>query len=267
MAAPVGTGNLTITGVPDFNVGSVMKCTEAPTWTGDAPPYTFQYIWKYRPYESNSSDDWVRGSWTVVADPSAANLPTFPIDAGDLEYQLGIKCTDDNGDNSARYSSPTGPSTQPASAGQYVARNVDNTPKDPQPGDTEIEDKFGNIFDNFNTDWVARNVDNTALNPQPAYQNGNYVQRTVTNTVASPTWEQDAGQWVARNVENQVRTPAAYVRSPLWPDGAPASYSPKVSFIAVLEAEHGLAYIVDEDDVNTIDLQGVSDLEAVANYI
>ena len=28
-------------------------------------------------------------------------------------------------------------------AGQYVARNADNTPKDPQPGDTEITDCFG----------------------------------------------------------------------------------------------------------------------------
>ena len=266
MAAPVGTGNLTITGTPNLNVGSVMKCTEAPTWTGDAPPYTFQYNWKYR-NEGGTSADWVASGWTAIADPTVANLPTFNIDSAGLEYQLGIKCIDNNGDNAVRYSAPTGPSTQPASAGNYVARNVDNTPKNPQPGDTEVEDAFGNIFDNFNTDWVDRNVDNTALNPQPAYQNGNYVQRTVTNTVASPTWEQDAGQWVARNVENQVRTPAAYVKSPLWPAGAPTSYIPKVSFVAILEAEHGRAFIVEEDDVHTVELVGVDDHAEVARYL
>ena len=44
------------------------------------------------------------------------------------------------------------------SAGQYVARNVDNTPKNPQPGDTEVTDAFGNVFDNFNTDWCSEGL-------------------------------------------------------------------------------------------------------------
>jgi len=136
-------------------------------------------------------------------------------------------------------------------ASQYVARNVDNTPKDPQPGDTEITDAFGNIFDNFNTDWVDYDKDNVAVSPQPAYQNLDYVQYTVENTPVSPAWQPDAGQWVARGVDNQVRTPQPYVKSPLFPN-----VSSTFSTISVtLRVEDSEGLIVTEDDVNGIRLE------------
>ena len=154
-------------------------------------------------------------------------------------------------------------------SGQYVARNADNTPKDPQPGDTEITDAFGNVFDNFNTDWVDYNKDNVAVNPQPAYQNLDYVARNANNTAASPAFQPDAAQWVARGVDNQVRTPEAYVRSPLFPSGAPVSYVPH-TFEIVLTLEHNEALVVTEDDVSTIQLtlsaSQIASIPAVANY-
>ena len=154
-------------------------------------------------------------------------------------------------------------------AGQYVARNVDNTPKDPQPGDTEITDAFGNVFDNFNTDWVDYDKDNVAVSPQPAYQNLDYVQYNVDNTPASPVWEPDAAQWVARGVDNQPRTVQAYVRSPLFPSGTPVSYVPH-TFTIVLQVEESESLIVTEDDVSEIKLElnasEISSIPAVANY-
>ena len=154
-------------------------------------------------------------------------------------------------------------------AGQYVARNADNTPKDPQPGDVEVTDAFGNVFDNFNADWVDYDKDNVAKNPQPAYQNLDYVQYNVDNTPASPVWEPDAAQWVARGVDNQVRTPQAYVRSPLFPSGVPVSYVPH-TFEIVLTLEDNEALVVTEDDVNTIELtlsaSQIASIPAVANY-
>ena len=141
-------------------------------------------------------------------------------------------------------------------AGQYVARNADNTPKDPQPGDVEVTDAFGNVFDNFNKDWVDYNADNTAKSPQPAYQNLDYVQYNSDNTPASPVWEPDAAQWVARGVDNQPRTVQAYVRSPLFPDGAPVSHIP-FTFAIVLRAEGTEALLVTEDDVSEIKLEGI----------
>ena len=266
MAAPVGSGNLIITGTPNLNVGSVMKCTEAPTWTGDAPPLVFQYNWKYRSVGGDSSD-WVASGWVTIADPTVANLPTFAIVASGLEYQLGIRATDDDGVTSTRYSSPTGPSTQPVSfGGQYVARNSDNTPKDPQPGDTEVTDAFGNVFDNFNTDWVDYDKDNVAINPQPAYQNLNYVSYLVDNTPQSPAWQPDAGQWIARGVDNQVRTPEKYVRSPLYPGTAPVSHV-ATAFIAVLNVEESEALIVTENDVSEIRLEvNTADYASTAKF-
>ena len=156
-------------------------------------------------------------------------------------------------------------------SGQYVARNADNTPKDPQPGDVEITDAFGNVFDNFNADWVDYDKDNVAKNPQPAYQNLDYVQYTVENTPVSPPWEPDAAQWVARGVDNQVRTPQPYVRSPLFPDGVPdtISYTPH-TFEIVLTLEDNEALVVTEDDINTIELtlsaSQIASIPAVANY-
>jgi hypothetical protein len=140
------------------------------------------------------------------------------------------------------------------SAGQYVARNVDNTPKNPQPGDTEITDAFGNVFDNFNTDWVDYDKDNVAVSPQPAYQNLDYVSYLVDNTAQSPAWQPDAAQWIARGVDNQVRTPEPYVRSPLFPSVAPVSHTPS-TFTIVLNAEGSEALIVTEDDVSEIKLE------------
>ena len=156
-------------------------------------------------------------------------------------------------------------------SGQYVARNADNTPKDPQPGDVEITDAFGNVFDNFNADWVDYDKDNVAKNPQPAYQNLDYVQYNADNTPASPVWEPDAAQWVARGVDNQVRTPQPYVRSPLFPGGVPTniSYVPN-TFEIVLRVEESEGMIVTEDDVNNIKLAmsvaEVASIPAVANY-
>ena len=162
----------------------------------------------------------------------------------------------------------------PLQAGQYVARDVDNQPKNPQPGDVEITDAFGNVFDNFNADWVDYNADNTAKNPQPAYQNLDYVQYTVENTAVSPAWEPDAAQWVARGVDNQVRTPQPYVRSPLWPDGAPEWYNPVVgdgvplrTITVVLNAEDSEALIVTEDDVSEIELSvSALDFPVIAKF-
>ena len=38
----------------------------------------------------------------------------------------------------------------PLQTGQYVQRDKDNVAVVPQPGDVEITDAFGNVFDNFN---------------------------------------------------------------------------------------------------------------------
>ena len=139
-------------------------------------------------------------------------------------------------------------------AGQYVARNVDNTPKVPQPGDTEVTDAFGNVFDNFNTDWVDYDKDNVAVNPQPAYQNLNYVSYLVDNTPQSPAWQPDAAQWIARGVDNQVRTPEPYARSPRFPVALPAGRIAD-TFSIVLNVEGSEALIVTEDDISEIKLE------------
>ena len=148
-------------------------------------------------------------------------------------------------------------------ATQYVASNADNTPKSPQPGDTEITDAFGNVFDNFNTDWVDYDKDNVVVDPQPAYQNLDYVSYLVNNTPQSPAWQPDAGQWIARGVDNQVRTPEKYVKSPYLPGLASRSASITVT-LRVAESE---ALIVTEDDVNGIRLEVLhTDYPSVANY-
>lgn len=148
-------------------------------------------------------------------------------------------------------------------ATQYVATDKDCNPKSPQPGDTEITDAFGNVFDNFNTDWVDYDKDNVAVDPQPAYQNLDYVSYLVDNTPQSPAWQPDAGQWIARGVDNQVRTPEKYVKSPYLPGLASRSASITVT-LRVAESE---ALIVTEDDVNGIRLEVIhTDYPSVANY-
>ena len=148
-------------------------------------------------------------------------------------------------------------------AGQYVARNVDNTPKNPQPGDVEITDAFGNVFDNFNEYGTNPgqvrfyDVENNLVSPQPQYQNLGYVQYTVENTPVSPAWEPDAGQWIARGVDNQVRTPQPYAKSPLFPDGPPSYYvnlGRRRTVSPAVRLEQNEALIVTEDDINTITL-------------
>ena len=150
-------------------------------------------------------------------------------------------------------------------ADQYVATDKDNVPVVPQPGDVEITDAFGNIFDNFNEYGVvtgpdkdtAKNrlvafykSDNTLKDPQPQYQNLGYVQYLVDNTPKTPVWEPDAAQWEARDVNNQLRTPEPYVKSPLYPDRTSVSST----LVVTLRVEETEALIVTEDDVNGIRL-------------
>ena len=151
-------------------------------------------------------------------------------------------------------------------AGQYVARDVNNQPKDPQPGDVEVTDAFGNVFDNFNADWVDYDKDNVAKNPQPAYQNLDYVSYLVDNTADPVTWEPDAAQWVARGVDNQVRTVEPYVKSPLFPGGVPVSVIPHTIQV-VLQVEGSEALVVTEDDVSEIKLVlNAADYPSIANF-
>ena len=156
-------------------------------------------------------------------------------------------------------------------AGQYVARDVDNNAKSPQPGDVEITDAFGNVFDNFNEYGVGPGLvafydeDCVLESPQPAYQNLDYVSYQVDNTPSSPPFEPDAAQWVARYVDNTPKTPQPYVKSPLWPSGPP-SYHTQATRQPVVRMEGVNALLTTEDDVSTIDLQGVSNNPAIVEF-
>ena len=161
-------------------------------------------------------------------------------------------------------------------ATQYVARNVDNTAKTPQPGDVEIIDAFGNPFDNFNEYGVGAgkvafyDKDNVLENPQPAYQNLGYTSRTVDNQPSSPPFEPGATQWIARGVDNVERTPQPYVRSPLFPAGTPESFVIQTVFDVILTVEQDETVIVAENDINEIQLvlnsSDRGSLAAIANY-
>ena len=158
-------------------------------------------------------------------------------------------------------------------SGQYVARNADGTPKDPQPGDVEITDAFGNVFDNFNEYGVGPgkvafyDADNVLKDPQPAYQNLDYVSYLVDNTPDPITWLPDAAQWVPRGVDNQVRTVEPYVRSPLFPDGIPVDRTAP-TIVVVLQVEASEALIVTENDVNEIELElNPLDFVSIRNFI
>ena len=162
-------------------------------------------------------------------------------------------------------------SSTPLTSSQYVARYVDNTPKSPQPGDVEITDAFGNVFDNFNQYGVGEglvafyDVDNVLKNPQPAYQNLGYVSYLVDNTPDPVTWLPDAQQWVARGVDNQPRAVEKYVKSPLYPDPAAIPIGRAVdTFITTLNVEESEAVIVTENDINEIRLENVP---LVARYL
>ena len=154
-------------------------------------------------------------------------------------------------------------------ADQYIASDVDNQPVVPQPGDVEITDAFGNIFDNFNEYGTGQRQvafyksDNTLKDPQPAYQNLSYVQYLVDNTPKTPAWEPDAGQWIARGVDNQVRTPQPYVKSPLFPDKSSTSSTLTVT----LRVEETEGLIVTEDDVKGIRLLvNHADYPSISNF-
>ena len=164
-------------------------------------------------------------------------------------------------------------------ATQYVASDKDNVAVSPQPGDVEITDAFGNVFDNFNEYGVVDSSikdtpqnrlvafydeENVLLNPQPAYQNLGYIQYDKDNVAVTPAWQPDAAQWVARGVDNQVRTPQKYVKSPLYPGVVSTSSSPITVTLRVAESE-GL--IVTEDDVNGIRLDVIhTQYPSVANF-
>ena len=145
-------------------------------------------------------------------------------------------------------------------AGQYVARDVDNQPKSPQPGDVEITDAFGNVFDNFNEYGTGAgqvafyDEENKLKSPQPAYQNLDYVSYLVDNTADPVTWLPDAAQWVARGVDNQPRAVEQYVKSPLFPVSTPTGYAVD-TFITTLNVENSEAVITTEDDIFEIRLE------------
>jgi len=73
----------------------------------------------------------------------------------------------------------------------YIRHDENNTPADPQPGKTTVNQFSGNegwttvTYENFNADYQARNDDNSARTP---------------------------GTYQARNDDNTARTPAAYQR-------------------------------------------------------
>ena len=163
-------------------------------------------------------------------------------------------------------------------AGQYIASDKDNVAVDPQPGDVEITDIYGNVFDNFNEYGAVTgadkdtaknrlvafyNKDNVLLNPQPAYQNLNFVATDKDNVDKDPQPLPDAKDYVFSGViPGTTRTPEPYVKSPLWPDGPPAWYDPIVgdgkqlrTIEVVLNAEDSEALIVTEDDVSEIKLE------------
>ena len=162
-------------------------------------------------------------------------------------------------------------------SGQYIASDKDNQPVDPQPGDVEITDVYGNVFDNFNEYGVvtgpdkdtARNrlvafykADNTLKNPQPAYQNLGFVATLSDNTDRNPQPLPDAGDYVFSGIiPGTTRTPKPYVKPPLFPDGVPDWYDPDrngVSGLSTIEVmvnvEDSEALVVTEDDVSTIKL-------------
>ena len=151
-------------------------------------------------------------------------------------------------------------------SGQYIQTDKDCQPVVPQPGDVEITDAFGNVFDNFNADWVDYDKDNVAKNPQPAYQNLDYVSYLVDNTPDPVTWQPDAAQWVARGVDNQPRTVQPYVKSPLFPEGIPA-YRSVPTIEVVLQVEDSEALIVAENDINEIELVNTLSLPQVQAFI
>ena len=154
-------------------------------------------------------------------------------------------------------------------ASQYVATDKDNVPVVPQPGDVEITDAFGNVFDNFNEYGTGQrqvafyNEENVLKNPQPQYQNLGYVQYLVDNTPKTPAWEPDAAQWIPRGVDNQVRTPQPYVKSPLFPNvGSTVS-----TVVVTLRREEDEGLIVNELDTHGIRLSvNHKDYPSTANF-
>jgi hypothetical protein len=64
-------------------------------------------------------------------------------------------------------------------ATQYVASDKDNVAVSPQPGDVEITDAFGNVFDNFNEYGVVdSSIKNTPQNRLVAFYDEENVYST-----------------------------------------------------------------------------------------
>ena len=265
------TGVPVIVADPSMSVGSYLKVTSLPVYSGGTGTVTYSYKWKGRNAASGGTpDDWNPGPFTEFSPYDIDSIPDFYIDRAGTEYQLGIKAVDEDGTDVRSFSQITAPSSGTISRGQYVQTDKDNVPVDPQPGDVEITDAYGNVFDNFNSDYIAREVDNTALNPQPAYQNLGYTSRTVDNQPSSPPFEPGATQWIARGVDNVERTPQPYVRSPLFPAGTPESFVIQTVFDVILTVEQNETVIVAENDINEIQLvlnsSDRGSLAAIANY-
>ncbi len=178
----------------------------------------------------------------------------------------------------------------PLQAGQYVATDKDNVAVSPQPGDVEITDIYGNVFDNFNeygvVDSSIKNTpqnrlvafydkDNVLLDPQPVYQNLGYVAYTEENVAKNPQPLPDAKDYVfSGDIPGTTRTPKPYVKAPLWPGGVPEWYNPVVgdgkqlrTIEVVLNVEDSEALVVTEDDVSTIKLElNPADYSSISNF-
>jgi len=164
-------------------------------------------------------------------------------------------------------------------ATQYSARDKDNVAVSPQPGDVEITDIYGNVFDNFNEYGVVTGTDkstaknrlvaffdkdNVALDPQPGYQNLNYRRSKLECGVADTQPLPDAGNYVFSGlIPGTTRTPEPYEKSPLHPEVA--SFSSAV--VVTLRVEESEGLIVTEDDVSGIRLAvNHADYESTRNY-
>ena len=166
-------------------------------------------------------------------------------------------------------------------AEQYSAKDKDNVAVSPQPGDVEITDIYGNIFDNFNEYGVVDssikdtpqnrlvafyNKDNVLLNPQPAYQNLNYKRYLKNNTLDPTQPLPDAKDYVfSGDIPGTTRTPEPYQRSDK--NNNVVSTLPAGALTVTLRVEESEGLIVTEDDVSGIRLE-VNHLEyaSVRNF-
>ena len=164
-------------------------------------------------------------------------------------------------------------------AEQYIATDKDNVAVVPQPGDVEITDIYGNVFDNYNEYGLVTGADksteknrlvafydkdNVALDPQPAYQNLNYRRSKLECGVADTQPLPDAGNYVFSGlIPGTTRTPEPYEKSPLYPEVV--SFSSAV--VVTLRVEESEGLIVTENDVSGIKLEvNHKDYASTRNY-